>query len=205
MKTPSPTYPELVGAIEALPVSVRAFEREAGVAQGFVAKLKRGDCGTARAAASVGKLLAALEARGVQVATSAPASPPVAVALPEVETPARGPCSRDPETTPAAPGEVPADLAQLVDDATTQELIGRALSAVGSGVLRARIDRHTGTAIESLLKTRSQVLEREQEEAARVDAGKPVTVTVAYENDWRGAPACSACGGTGRAIGSGVA
>jgi transcriptional regulator with XRE-family HTH domain len=171
-------FPEIVAALKRLDLSDRAVEREAGVPQGFISKLRRGECGSAKAAPSLAKLLALLEAKGVSVE----------VALPAAGLPA----------PPVHAAPVPQELAALVDEADTHEAIGRALKVAARLVVLGQLDRFTAQAVESILKARGAALEREEAERARINADKPVTVSVEFLNDPRGAPACARCYGTGR-------
>lgn len=184
-KTPiqsPPAHPELVAAIAKLGLSDRAVEREAGVPQGFVCKLRKGECGSVKAAPSVARLLALVEVKGVSVAL---AVPPVGISV------------KAANHVHAEEDVVPDELARLVEESDSHEAIGKTIKTVAGMVVTGRLDRFTGAAIESLLKSRGASLEREEAEKARSDAGKPQSVTVRYENDWRGAPACEACGGSG--------
>jgi hypothetical protein len=170
-KADKPTRPDVLGAIDALGVPDRTVEDEASVPHGFLSKARKGDNAGERASSSWAKLERWLASRKVDLAPSRPVL-----------------------------GQH-AELVEMIRAASTLESVDALHAFAHEELVRGVITPSIARVLIDGLKERRQVLAAIVEERARVDSDKPVTVRVEYVNDWKGAPACEACGGTGRTPG----
>ena len=95
------------------------------------------------------------------------------------------------------PTEIPSEICEAIERADTPRRIRKVIKLLIRGMARGEVDYRIGSAIESLLREHRQVFKLEEELRARTDPRKPAKVIVEFRNDWKGAPACPTCGGTG--------
>lgn len=159
---------ELLEAIQAVGMSDRSFEKAAGLPQAWVSKLRSGQLGSAKAAASIAKACAFLERKGVKV--------------PEQF---RG--VGEAKGTP-----LPVDLAAAVDAARTLAELDDVLRRVTGAMMRGELDRFLATALVEVLRERRQLAKVEEDRKVKnAGRGEPVTVKLVWVDevgepfDWR--------------------
>ena len=166
---------EAVQAFEdAYDLSDAELERQVGLPQAFLSKWRAGGRRGAGAQESLTKLRRFLErATGVEPGSTE-------------------------EPSDSRPSSARDELAEQIENASTQEALEAAQRRVVACMARRELDRHEGAALVDACRKQGLALERASEEAARIRSDEPVEIVVTFKQDWRGLPCCTRCGGTGR-------
>jgi hypothetical protein len=171
-RTQTPTNPQILARIDALGVSDRAAEEASGAPQGFLSKARRGECGSARAAATWARILAWLEREEAARASGTQAPPtlaPVAVTTPTVSS------------EPAVSDEI----VSMIENAHSHDACTQVLRRLASLMAAGKLERHLGEALEGVLSQLRMSIRAAADARALVDSSKPVNVIVDHVSDWR--------------------